>query len=94
MKAYAIDCILVSILFSFMGYFNGCGKSLFVMIQGFLAAFLVRIPYSYFMSRTEGASMLDIGFASPIATTFSIILCLTYFVIYIKNKIFLCDNLH
>lgn len=86
MKAYAIDCILVSILFSFMGYFNGCGKSLFVMIQGFLAAFLVRIPYSYFMSRTEGASMLDIGFASPIATSFSIILCLTYFVIYIKKQ--------
>lgn len=31
LRAYAIDCILTSFLFCFMGYFNGGGKTLFVM---------------------------------------------------------------
>lgn len=79
MKAYAIDCVLVCILFCFMGYFNGCGKTMFVMAQGLLAAFLVRIPFSYFMSKMPGVTMLQIGFASPLATVFSIILCVVYF---------------
>lgn len=35
LRAYAIDCILTSFLFCFMGYFNGGGKTLFVMGQGF-----------------------------------------------------------
>lgn len=32
LKAYAIDCIFTAILFCFIGYFNGCGQTLFVMI--------------------------------------------------------------
>jgi Na+-driven multidrug efflux pump len=79
MKAYSIDCILVSFLFCFIGYFNGCGNTVFVMVQGILAAFLVRIPFSYFMSKIPGVSMLQIGFASPISTAFSILLCVIYF---------------
>ena len=79
MRAYAIDCILVSILFCFMGYFNGCGQTLFVMTQGLIAAFLVRIPFSYFISQMEGATLFDIGLASPLATLISIVLCLFYY---------------
>ena len=51
LKAYAIDCMLVSFLFCFTGYFNGCSRTNFVMAQGIIGAFLVRIPVSYFMSR-------------------------------------------
>ncbi|MEG1138989.1 MAG: MATE family efflux transporter, partial [Lachnospiraceae bacterium] len=79
MKSYAIDCVLVCILFCYMGYFNGSGKTIFVMLQGIFAAFLVRIPFSYFVSKMEHATMLDIGFASPVATVFSIILCILYY---------------
>lgn len=86
MKAYAIDCILVCILFCYMGYFNGSGKTMFVMLQGVFAAFLVRIPFSYFVSKMEGATMLDIGFASPIATVFSIVLCIFYYCHVVKKQ--------
>jgi len=79
MKAYAIDCILVCILFCFIGYFNGSGKTIFVMVQGILAAFVFRIPISYFISKIPGVTMLQIGFASPIATAFSIIFCIIYY---------------
>mgnify|MGYP002710008143 CR=1 FL=1 len=40
MRAYAIDCILTSFLFCLIGYFNGCGRTFFVMIQGIIGAFL------------------------------------------------------
>ena len=33
LKAYAIDCMLTPFLFCFMGYYNGCEKTLFVMIR-------------------------------------------------------------
>jgi Na+-driven multidrug efflux pump len=82
MKSYSIDCVLVCFLFCFIGYFNGCGNTLFVLVQGILAAFLVRIPFSYFISKIPGVSMLQIGFAPPISTVFSIILC----IIYLKMK--------
>jgi putative MATE family efflux protein len=79
MKAYSIDCILVCFLFCFIGYFNGCGNTLFVLIQGVISAFFVRIPFSYFVSKIPGVSMLQIGFAPPISTVFSIILCIVFF---------------
>ena len=44
LKAYAIDTLLVSFLFCFLGYFNGCGCTTFVMIQGIVGAFCIRIP--------------------------------------------------
>ena len=34
LKAYAFDCVLTSFLFCFIGYFNGCGNTAFVMLQG------------------------------------------------------------
>ena len=39
LKAYAIDCVLTSFLFCFIGYFNGCGATTFVMLQGIAGAF-------------------------------------------------------
>lgn len=93
MKAYAVDCVLVCVLFCFMGYFNGIGKTLFVMVQGVLAAFLVRIPYSYFVSRIPGVTMLEIGFASPLATVFSLVLCMLYDR-HVRRQVFLSPGGH
>lgn len=78
LKAYAVDCILVCFLFCMMGFFNGCGKTTFVMVQSVLAAFLIRIPFAYFMSQIDGTTLFHIGLASPIATFFSVMLCLIY----------------
>lgn len=79
LRAYAIDCLLVSFLFCFMGYFNGCGKTMFVMVQGIVGAFLVRIPFSYLMSKTTGVTLFRVGLATPASTIVQIILCVIYF---------------
>ena len=67
LKAYAIDCLLTAILFCFIGYFTGCGKTVFVMAQGVFGAFCVRIPAVYWMGRLEGASLFHIGLGTPIS---------------------------
>ncbi|MCQ2553611.1 MAG: MATE family efflux transporter, partial [Clostridia bacterium] len=86
LKAYAIDVLLTSFMFCFVGYFNGCGATAFVMTQGVLSAFGIRIPVSYFMSKQVPVSLFKMGLATPCSTAFQIILCVSYF-IYRKKKI-------
>lgn len=85
MKAYGIDCLLTAIMFCMVGYFNGCGKTTFVMIQGIVGAFGVRIPVSYMMSKILPVSLFKVGLATPMSTFVQIILCVIYFIILSKK---------
>ena len=87
LKGFAPEAIVTSILFSFMGYFNGHGRSAFVMAQGLAQSFLVRLPMSYIMSIRPNASLTDIGLAAPTATVFGIILCTVYYFSLKKKEI-------
>ena len=51
----------------------------FVMIQGIIGAFLVRIPVAFLMSRQVPVSMFHIGLATPCSTIIQVILCLIWF---------------
>lgn len=86
LKAYAIDTLIVSFLFCYIGYFNGCGKTAFVMLQGVVGAFGVRIPVSYLMSRMEPVSLFRIGLATPSSTVIQILLCTVYFLWMNRKK--------
>ncbi len=81
LRGFSIDTVITCILFSYMGYFNGCGRTLFVMVQGVFSAFAVRIPASYIMSMGEDPSLMNIGFAVPISTFVSILVCFTYYIL-------------
>ena len=80
LKAYAIDCMLTPFLFCFTGYYNGCEKTLFVMIQGIIGAFLVRIPIVYMVSKIAGATLFEIGLGTPASSVVQILLCLGMFI--------------
>jgi Na+-driven multidrug efflux pump len=81
LKGFSAECILTCILFSSIGYFNGCGKSIPVMIQGITSAFCVRIPVSIFMSRLPHTSLALVGLATPITTVYGIIFFFVCFMI-------------
>ena len=85
LKAYAIDCLLTSVLFCFIGYFNGCKHTIFVMIQGVAGAFFVRIPVVYLMSRMDEATLFLIGLGTPVSSAVQIILCLAA-LLYFRKK--------
>lgn len=78
LKPYSIDCAIVGFNFSMMGYLNGNGKTGFVALQGILSTFCIRIPVSYLMSKIPGVGLFQIGFATPLATVFAIILDILY----------------
>ena len=72
--------------FCFIGFYNGCEKTLFVMIQGFIGAFLVRIPVVFMISRIPGATLFQIGMGTPASSLVQIILCIGMYIITIKAK--------
>ena len=74
LKGFAPETIVTAILFSMIGYFNGHGKTVWVMIQGLVQTLLVRLPLAYLMSIQPNASLTKIGLAAPAATLFGIIL--------------------
>ena len=86
LKAYAIDCLLTSFLFCFIGYFNGTGNTVFVMLQGIIGAFGVRLPISWLVSRQASASLFHIGLATPASSLVQILLCGIYFAIMRKKQ--------
>ena len=85
LKAYGVDCLFTAIMFSMVGYFNGCGNTTFVMAQGIIGAFCVRIPVSYIMSKLEPVSLFKVGLATPASTFVQIILCVGFF-IFLSRK--------
>ena len=85
LKGFSAECILTCILFSSIGYFNGCGNSLPVMIQGISSAFLVRIPVALFMASLPNTSLTLVGLSTPITTVYGILFFLVCFV-WMKRK--------
>ena len=79
LKAYGIDCLLTPIFFCAIGFFNGLGKTRFVMAQGIVSAFCVRVPVSYLMSRRVPVSLFWIGMATPFSSMLQIAMCTWYF---------------
>lgn len=80
LRGFSADCILTCVLFSSIGYFNGRGRSIPVMIQGISSAFCIRIPVSVFMSRLPDTSLILIGMATPITTVYGILFFVLCFV--------------
>lgn len=86
LKAYAIDCLFTAFMFCFVGYFNGCGQTFFVMLQGIIGAFCVRIPVAFLISHMADVTLFRLGLATPCSTIVQIILCVGYFVISKKRR--------
>ncbi len=86
LKAYAIDCIFTAFLFCFIGYFNGCGNTTFVMAQGIVGGICVRLPVSWAMSKIMPVSLFRIGLATPISTVLQVVLCLGFFAVEKKKR--------
>jgi putative MATE family efflux protein len=87
LKAYAIDCLFTAILFCCIGYYNGCGNTFFVMLQGLVGAFCVRVPYVLLMSKAGITSLFQIGIGTPLSSIVQIILCMGFIVYLNRTKV-------
>lgn len=84
-RGCAAEHLFISVFFCMLGYFNGLGKTDFVMFQGIFTAFAVRIPLSYLLSRGASPDLFKIGLAVPASALVSFLLCLMY-LIYLNKK--------
>lgn len=85
LNAYAVDCVLVSFLFCMIGFTTGLGYTGWVMVQGIVGAFGVRIPVSWCMSREVPPSLFHIGLATP-CSSFVQILCFVGFFLWLRRR--------
>ena len=83
-KSCSFEYMIIAVSFCMLGFFNGLGKTAFVMLQGLLSAFAVRIPLSYLFRYLPDTDMLMIGIAVPVSAAASLILCIIYY--FIVNK--------
>lgn len=85
MRATGICCLFSGMLFCFTGYYNGSGKTVFVMVQGLAGTFLIRLPVTYLMSRMDGATIFRIGMGMPIAVFTQFLICLCMYIYFGKR---------
>ena len=85
LKGFAPETIATAVLFSMVGFFNGSGQTLWVMVQGLIQTLLVRLPLAYFMSIQPNASLTRIGLSAPISTAVGIVLNMGFY-IYLERK--------
>lgn len=84
LKSYVVDIVLVSFIFCMNGYFNSIGKSWFTLLHSLLTTFACRIPLSLLFSKI-GERLYEIGWAAPISTLVSLVLCVVFFM-YLQKK--------
>ncbi len=77
-RSFSIEYILVPVGFCTNGFFNGCNRSLFSMINNLTCTFLLRVPASWFFSTMAGATLFHVGFAAPLASLTSGIVAAVY----------------
>lgn len=85
LKSYIFDIILVCFVFCMNGYFNSCGKSWFSLVHSLTTTFAARIPLAYLFSRLPNTNLFLIGWAAPISTLISVIMCFIFLLINRKN---------
>lgn len=76
---FSADCILVAFIFSFNGFFGGCGRTGFTMVNNLIATFLVRIPFTLIVASFPNPSLFLIGLASPVASLLQVFIQLIYY---------------
>lgn len=85
LKAIAIECFILSIAYCFTGYFIGIGRTKFVMIQGILAVFLIKLPYAYIETAKDNPSLFNIGFSTVVSASCILTACVLYYT-FVKIK--------
>lgn len=87
LRGFSLEAIITSVLFSFIGYYNGHNKTTFVLVQGLAQSFLVRLPMAYAMSLCFPDSLVYVGAAAPTATVFGILINLGYYLYFTKKRL-------
>ncbi len=79
LKATALECLILSVAYCFTGYFNGLGKTRFVMLQGLCSIFLVKIPYAWQALERMENKLFQIGLSTVWGALFTLTACAAFY---------------
>lgn len=79
LRGFSVDMLIGCLLLMMLGYFNGSGHSGFVMLQGLIGGFAVRIPVVLMISQQESAGLMQLGLGCATASYASLFLCIAFY---------------
>ncbi len=88
LRSYVFDCALAAIHFCFSGYFCAYGRSGYSFIHNLTSAVLVRIPGAYFTSKLFPQTLYPMGWAAPVGSLFSAVICIILYMRMSKTYYF------
>lgn len=85
LRSYSFDTLFAAVHFCFSGYFCGCEKSKISFIHNIISIVLVRIPGAYFCSKWWPQTLYPMGWAAPLGSLLSALICVGFFIYYEKK---------
>ena len=76
LRGYAWDCLFAGIHFSFSGFFCAYGLSGISFLHNIVSLVCARLPLAYLASALDKTSLTPMGFAAPIGSLLSVVICL------------------
>ena len=86
MRSYVWDCVFAGVHFCFSGYFCACARSEISFLHNIISILTARIPIAYYASVHFADTLYPMGFAAPIGSVISVIVCVVAFNILRKKK--------
>lgn len=86
LKATSLECFLLSIAYCLTGYFNGTGRTNFVMLQGLFVVFFVKTPYAFYAMTKQGNQLVHLGLSTVLGALSSLIICIIAYLIFSKKE--------
>lgn len=85
MRSYSVDTVFAAVHFCFSGYFCGDQKSVISFIHNITSILLIRIPGAYFASIYFPDSLYPMGWAAPLGSLLSALICVGFYLYYRKS---------
>ena len=86
LRSYVTDCVFAGIHFCLSGYFCAIEKSGISFLHNSISIVFARVPLAYLASKKFPDNLFPMGWAAPIGSILSVLICLVAYIIINKKE--------
>lgn len=86
LRSYVTDCVFAGIHFCLSGYFCAIEKSGISFLHNSISIVFARVPLAYLASKKFPDNLFPMGWAAPIGSILSVLICLAAYIIINKKE--------
>lgn len=86
LRSYVTDCVFAGIHFCLSGYFCAIEKSGISFLHNSISIIFARVPLAYLASKKFPDNLFPMGWAAPIGSILSVLICLAAYIIINKKE--------